>query len=51
MQWRVVNVPGQRGVYKLQNLRTNKFVKVTGNGLLKANASESQATAFGWNRY
>ena len=51
MQWRVVNVPGRRGVYKLQSLRTNKFVKVSGNGLLKANASQSQATPFSWSKY
>lgn len=51
MQWRVVPVAGQRGYYKLQNLRTNQFVKVSSGGLLKANATEAQATAFGWNKY
>ena len=51
MQWRVVPVAGQRGVYKLQNLRSNQFVRVTPGGLLKANASEAQATPFSWNKY
>lgn len=51
MQWRVIDVPGRRGVYKLQSLRTNKFVKVSGSGLLKANASQAQATPFIWNKY
>lgn len=51
MQWRVVPVAGQRGVYKLQNLRNNQFVRVTPGGLLKANASEAQATSFGWMKY
>jgi hypothetical protein len=47
----VVPVAGQRGVYKLQNLRNNQFVRVTPGGLLKANASEAQATPFGWMKY
>jgi len=51
MQWRVVPVAGQRGVYKLQNLKSNQFVRITPGGLLKANASEAQATPFGWNKY
>jgi len=51
MQWRVVPVPGQRGVYKLQNLNSNQFVRIAPGGLLKANASEAQATPFGWNKY
>lgn len=51
MQWRVVPVPGQRGVYKLQNLESNQFVRITPGGLVKANASEAQATPFGWNKY
>lgn len=51
MQWRVVPVEGQRGYYKLQNLGTNQFVKVAPGGLLKANATEAQATAFIWNKY
>jgi len=51
MQWRVVNVKGQSGIYKLQNRRNGKFVRVTTNGLLKANASETQATPFSWKKY
>jgi hypothetical protein len=51
MQWRVIAVPGQRGIYKLQSLRNNKFVQVTSNGLLKANTTRSQATPFGWRKY
>ena len=51
MQWRVVPVAGQRGVYKLQNLRSNQFVRIAPGGLLKANASEAQATPFSWNKY
>ena len=50
MQWKVVS--GSRpGEYKLQNLRTNKFVRVMSNGLLKANASGGQATIFLWKKY
>ena len=49
MQWKVINVTGKRGVYKLQNLRNNKYVYVTKNGLLKANASSLKfATEFVW---
>ena len=50
MKWRVVR-GSRKGDYKLQHLRTNKYVRVMSNGLLKANASESQATVFSWQRY
>jgi hypothetical protein len=50
MQWRVVK-GSRNGDYKLQNLRTNKYVRVMSNGLLKANVGQSQATVFIWKRY
>lgn len=52
MQWRVVRVVGPtKGYYKLQNLGNQRFVRTTPTGLLKADASEGEATAFGWVRY
>lgn len=51
MQWDVIPVAGQRGIYKIKNLNNNRYVKATSSGLLKANASEAQATPFTWYKF
>ena len=51
MQWRVVSTEGRTGVFKLQSLNTNRFVRIAPGGLLKADASQAQATEFIWQKY
>jgi hypothetical protein len=51
MQWRIVSTEGRTGVFKLQSLNTNRFVRIAPGGLLKADASQAQATEFIWQKY
>lgn len=46
MRWRFWQVKGGKGLYKLQNMRTEQFVRVARDGVLKADATSDQASVF-----